>query len=119
MDATTARQALVGINLVLGGLFLLMPRIALRLYGLDPDRDQEAAYPVRYVGARLLLIAFLLGGEKDARRVMLDALPVIAATDAGANLLAAMSGEVPKRTVLLGAVTSAAALAVGFVAREE
>jgi hypothetical protein len=117
MDKHQARTALLAINIALGVLFLLFPKLTLRLYGLDPDRDESAAYPVRYLGARSLLFAALLMDE-DGREVLLEQWPVVLAVDSGANVLALVSGEVPKRTALLGGLTTGIAAAIGYLARD-
>lgn len=117
MDRDTARNALFGINFGLGLLFLLVPRLGLRLYGIDPDTDRAASYPLRYFGGRLLLVAALLRDD-DGQRSVLGSLPVFVATDGVANVMAAASGEVPKRTVVLGSATTALAFALGFTARD-
>lgn len=117
MDKDRARTALLGMNLGLGILFLVFPRLAMRLYGLDPDRDAAAAYPVRYFGGRLLVFAALLA-DREAAGTVLEQIPLIAGVDATGNALAAVTGEVPKRAWLLGALTSAVAAVIGFSARE-
>lgn len=57
------------VGLVFGIAFLLLPRLSLRLYGLDPDADPTAAYPLRYLGARPLLLAALMADETAAPRL--------------------------------------------------
>lgn len=117
MDSDQARTALLGMNLVIGILFLLLPKLTLRLYGLDPDDDRRAAYPVRYVGARSLVFAAMLADPKGSD-ALLKQLPVVAGVDAAANALAAGTGEVPRRTAALGALTSGVALVLGLIARD-
>ncbi|HVM12858.1 MAG TPA: hypothetical protein VM287_00815 [Egibacteraceae bacterium] len=116
MDKETARKALLGINLVVGIMFLLFPKLSMRLYGLDPEKDVGAAYPVRYVGGRSLTFAAMLSDDQGTD-VLTKQLPVIAGVDATANALAAMTGEVPKRVVVLGALTSGLATAFGLASR--
>lgn len=116
MDKSQARIAVLGINLVVGGLFLLAPRVGLRLYGVNPDDNKAAAYALRYLGARSLLLAVLLADD-DVARKLLDQAPLIAVGDVVANVAALRSGEVPKRTVALGALTSATGSALAFSAR--
>lgn len=117
MDKSQARTAVLGINLVVGVLFVLAPRLGLRLYGVDPDENEAAAYPLRYLGARSLLVAGLLADD-DLAGAVLDKAPLIAVGDGVVNVAALLSGEVPKRTVLLGALTSATGSALAFAARD-
>lgn len=117
MDKNQARNALLGINLVLGIAFLLFPRLSMRLYGLDPDRDAAAAYPLRYFGGRLLVFA-ALSMDKEVSGALMKQMPLTAGVDAVGNLSALATGEVPKRVAFLGALTSAVAAAIGFSARE-
>lgn len=116
MSKDQARTALLGFNLVIGLLFLLFPRLSMRLYGLDPDTDRAAAYPVRYVGARSLVFAAMLADDEGSTALMKQ-LPTVAAVDGVANCLAGVTGEVPRRVAALGALTSAAAVAVGLAGR--
>jgi hypothetical protein len=109
MNDDTAKNVLLGINFGFGFLFLLFPRLSMRLFGIDPDGG--GAYATRYLGGRLVLLGALLSGE-NGRRVLVEHWPVLAATDATANVLAAASGEVPKRAVVMGAATSATAIAL-------
>lgn len=117
MSKDQARVAFLGINLVVGVAFLFFPRLSMRLYGLDPDANPAAAYPVRYVGARSLILAALLLDD-EGRMALTKQLPVAAAVDATANGCAALTGEVPRRVALLGALTSAGALAAGARSRD-
>lgn len=113
MDRDQAHKALLGINLVIGAAFLLMPKLSMRLYGLDPQQNPTAAYPVRYVGARSLVFAAMLADD-DGSAALIRQMPVIAGVDATANVLAAATGEVPKRVAFLGALTSVVAAVLGF-----
>lgn len=85
----------------------------MRLYGLDPERNPHAAYPVRYLGARSLVFAALLA-DQEGSAALIKQTPVLAGVDATANLLAAASGEAPKRVAFLGALTSVVAVGLGF-----
>lgn len=117
MDKKQARTALLGINIVVGVAFLLAPKLSMRVYGLDPDADRAAAYPVRYVGARSVLLAALLTDDKGSDLVLRQ-LPLLAGVDATASAFALATGEVPRRAAVLGALTSAVAVAFGFLARD-
>lgn len=59
---------------------MLAPRLGLHLYGVDPDENKAAAYPLRYLGARSLLVAGLLADD-DLADAVLDKAPLIAAGD--------------------------------------
>ena len=113
MDGERAAKVLLAIDLVLGIAFLLFPRFSLRLYGLDPDAEPTAAYPIRYIGARSLLLAALMA-DAEGRPILVGKMPLIAATDAAVNGLALARGEVPRRVAVLGALTSAVAVGLGF-----
>lgn len=113
MDKDQAHKALLGINLVIGIAFLLMPKLSMRLYGLNPEQDATAAYPLRYVGARSLVLAAMLADDEGSA-ALIKQMPIIAGVDATANVLAAVTGEVPKRVALLGALTSGVAAVLGF-----
>lgn len=117
MSKDQARTALLGINLAVGVAFLLFPKVSLRLYGLDPESNRTAAYPLRYLGARSLILAAVLADD-DGQGALMKQLPLVAAVDATANALALTTGEVPRRVAVLGALTSAVAVAVGFMGRE-
>lgn len=118
MNKDQARLALLGINLAVGVGFLLFPQRSMRLYGVDPDTNPAAAYPVRYVGARSLVFAAMLA-DAEGSTVLMKQLPVVAAVDAVANGLAVITGEVPRRSALFGALTSAAAIAFGAAGRPD
>lgn len=117
MSKDQARTALLGINAAFGVAFLLFPKSSLRLYGLDPETNRTAAYPLRYLGARSLVLAAVLADD-DGQGPLMKQLPLIAAVDATANGLALITGEVPRRVALLGALTSAVAVAIGVMGRE-
>jgi hypothetical protein len=114
MSNDTAKNTLLGINFGIGFLFLLFPKLAMRLFGIDPEQGEPGAYATRYLGARSILLGALLAGEPEGRRALLKLFPLIAATDATANVLAGATGEVPKRSVVMGAITSAVAVAAGM-----
>jgi hypothetical protein len=114
MSNDAARNGLLAINFGIGVLFLLAPRLAMRLFGIDPDEGRLAAYATRYLGARSLLLGALLAGEPGGRRAVLRLFPLIAATDATLNILAARTGEAPRRTLLMGSLTSVTAVALGL-----
>jgi hypothetical protein len=116
MNAEQARMGLLGINLVVGVLFLLAPKLSMRLYGVSPDDNPAAPYPVRYVGARSLLIAALLANDRS-KDALLEQIPLVAAADGLANAAAGLTGEVPKRALVGGFVTSAIAAVLGLKAR--
>lgn len=117
MDRDQARMIFAGANLFFGVAFLLAPRLSLRVYGLDPERDQAAALALRYFGSRSLLLAALLADE-DTADAVLKQLPLVAATDGLACGAALVTGEVPKRSAIMAAVTSAITTAIGFQARK-
>lgn len=117
MDRETARKALLGINLVIGVAFLLFPKLSMRVYGLDPDANATAAYPVRYVGARSLVFAAMLADD-EGTNALIKQLPVVAAVDGTANVCAMVTGEVPRRVALLGALTSAVAAGIGLSGKD-
>lgn len=117
MTSDQARTVLLGINLAIGAAFLLFPKLSMRLYGLDPEADRAAAYPVRYVGARSLVFAAMLADD-DGSAALMKQLPTVAAVDAVANVCAGITGEVPRRVSIMGALTSAAAVAVGMAGRD-
>jgi hypothetical protein len=78
MDSKQARTVLITMNVVLGVVFLLFPRLAMRMYGIDPDQNRGAAYPCRYLGANSLLVAGMLAAILPARRAArLDVLEAL------------------------------------------
>ena len=117
MDRSQARMIFAGANAFFGILFLLMPRLALRLYGLDPDEDRTAGLALRYFGARCLMLAAMLADE-DTAEAALRQLPAVAAFDGFACTAALVTGEVPKRAALMAGVSSAVTIAIGLQARE-
>lgn len=117
MDQAQARKALLGINLVLGVMFVLFPRLSMRVYGLDPEDNASAAYPLRYLGARSLVLAALMADE-EGNEALAKQVAVFAGADTTVNVLAAASGEVPRRATLLGALTSAIGVGLSLANRQ-
>jgi hypothetical protein len=110
-----ARLLFSGFAIVSGAVFLLAPRSSLRLYGLDPEQD-GAAFVLRYVG-RVSLFVGVLAANEDTGEAVLRQLPVLALTDGVACAAGLLRGEITKRTALLAALTSVAALAAGIKGR--
>ena len=117
MDRDQARLVFTGANLLFGALFLLLPRLSLRLYGVDPEQNPAAATALRFFGSRNLVLGVMLADDKSADAVLRQ-VPVVAGADAVACLAGAVTGEVPKRTVLCAALTSAITSAIGWQARD-
>ena len=117
MDKEQARAALLGVNLVVGLAFLLFPKLSMRLYGVDADANPAAAYPLRYIGARSLLFSAMLLDE-DAADVLTEQTPVIVSADLTASGLALITGEVPRRAAVLGALTSGLTATLGMLGRD-
>jgi hypothetical protein len=117
MDQTTAKNILVGIRLAFAAAWLA-PRLSGRIFGLDSEANPQAPYLGRLFAAREgLMAAQLLTAEDDELDRALTAQIAVDVADVAASVAAGTRGYVPKRTMVMGALTALAAAALGVLAR--
>ena len=113
-----ARRILAVIRLVNGGIALGAPRWFLRTIGVDPEANGAAVFVLRLFGVRNLYLGYELlaarGGEADDA---VRAAVYIHASDASAAILAGLTGGLPARAALSGALTSSVNTALSILAR--
>lgn len=95
-------SALAGIRAVIGVLTWLAPRLAARLFGIDPDANPQLPYVARLFAIRdLALAAGLQSSSGDALRLWVRIGMACDAADAAAGLLAGRRGELSKLSTAL------------------
>jgi len=118
VKADRARKMLALVRLVNGGIALVAPRWFLRTLGVDPDTNGPALYVLRLFGIRALWLGYQLlvaqGEELDAA---VRSAALIHASDAGAAILAGVTGALPARAAATAAVTSSINTALSIAAR--
>lgn len=102
-----ARIALAWIRLLNGGMALLVPGFLARQIGIDPEANPGITYVFRMFGIRTVLIgAELLGGESSTRDEALHRAVLIHASDTLAAFLASLSGNFPKKSRVIIAISA-------------
>jgi len=113
-----ARKILAVIRLVNGGIALAAPRWFLRTIGVDPETNGAAVYVLRMFGVRTLYLGYQLlaaGGEELDEAVRAGVY--IHASDATAAILGGLTGALPARAALSGALTSSVNTVLSLLAR--
>ena len=114
-----ARVALASIRLINGGLALFAPAFLARQVGADPETDPGISYAFRMFGVRTVLIGVdLLAEDRGVRSHAVDRALPIHASDTMAAILAARSGRLGSRGLLLVAI-SALNTVLAVLARRE
>lgn len=120
MTPEGARSTLSTMRLIIGASALLAPRLAGRLFALDPDENPQAMLLGRLFGVRNAAIGLTLrdGAPEEQRRwlrygVAIDVIDIAALAAAGAR------GTVSKRAVVLIGATASVATALGAVAQRD
>ena len=120
MPPSTAITALAGMRVSIGAGAWATPRVAGRLFGLDPDGNPQLPYLGRLFGVReLALAAGTLSTEGEARRRWLQLGVICDVADAAAALLARRRGYVGPVTTVLLTVPAVGAAALGVVALQQ
>ena len=102
-------KALAGIRAGIGVLTWLAPRLAARLFGIDPDANPQLPYVARLFAIRdLALAAGLQSSSGNALRLWVRIGMACDAADAAAGVLAGRRGEL---STLSTALVTAPALA--------
>jgi hypothetical protein len=106
---------LVGVRFVFGTASWFAPKLTLRLLGMNPDTNPEAAYVSRLFGMRdAALGAGLISTKGDARRLWWKIGIACDLADVAAGVVSARSGQLPKnvfvRAILIGAGVVGASL---------
>lgn len=117
MDRDKAIKALVGLRMGIGVGAWLTPRLAGRLFGLDPRGNPQAPYLSRLFGARdFALAAGVLGAEGDAQRQWLIAGLACDVADSLAGVAGGRGGYLSAFPAILVTGTALSAVALGVVA---
>jgi hypothetical protein len=117
VDRDKAIKALVGLRTGIGVGAWLTPRLAGRLFGLDPRGNPQAPYLSRLFGARdFALAAGVLGAQGDAQRQWLIAGLACDVADSLAGIAGGRGGYLPAVTTVLVTGTALSAVALGAVA---
>ena len=118
---TGTGRALVAARTTLGLSTLFAPRLAGRVFLLDPDANPQLAYVGRMWGARnLALAAGLVGARGPSRRRWWAINVAVDAIDAAASIVSWRRGELgtPAAVLVTGVALTAVALGAASVAGE-
>ena len=104
-----------------GALCLLSPKLAARVFLLDPKTNPQLSYMGRMFGSREIALGVitLAAPDGEARRRLIQLGVAVDATDAVTGIVTAASGAVPKKTGFLLTVAGAASTATGVMALQE
>lgn len=115
-----ARQALTALRLTIGTAAWLTPRLAAKLFGVDPDDNPAAPFVARLFGARdIAMGAVMLEGDEDEVARWIDYGIAIDAADAVAAIAGGVRGYLPKRTAIMAGLAATSAVALGVIARDK
>lgn len=118
LTPSQALQALTGLRLAVGTGAMLTPRLAGKLFGLDPAANPQATYVGRLFATRDLMMGYALtateGGELDRWLAWGVAVDL---GDAAAAVAGGLRGYIPKRAMVLAGLTALGAAALGMAAR--
>lgn len=118
LKADRARKTLAFIRLVNGGIAFVAPRWFLRTIGVDPDTNGPAVYVLRLFGIRTIWLGYqLLAAQGEELDAVIRSAAVIHASDAGAAVLAGLTGALPARAAVTAAITSGINTALSVAAR--
>ncbi len=107
-------KALAGIRAVIGVLTWLAPRLAARLFGIDPDANPQLPYVARLFAIRdLALAAGLQSSSGNALRLWVRIGMACDAADAAAGVLAGRRGELSKLSTALVTAPALAGVQLG------
>lgn len=115
VDSETLYRAAAGIALAIGVLALISPKLALRIYGVDPDRvTGPGAFGWRLFAVRNIVIgAAAIRGSRAAR----DTALLVQPPDQLVFLHAWRTGGIPAHTAAMALATSAAVAGLSLQAR--
>ena len=119
MTVTTAqaRTTLATMRLAIGASSLVAPRLAGKLYALDPDANPQAAFLGRLFGVRNAAIGLTLleGAPAEQDRWLRYGLAIEAA-DIAALIAAYARGTISRRALVMIGCTAGVAAALGAIA---
>jgi len=108
-------------RIAVGTVSLLSPKLAARLFLLDPDSNPQLPYLGRLFGSREIALGMitLAAPDGEARRRLIQVGVAVDAADALTGIVSAASGSVPKKTALLLTVAGVASTTTGVLALQE
>lgn len=115
MEQTT--QAIVGLRSALGIGVWVAPRLAGRLFGLDPKGNPQLSYVGRLFGVRDVALAYGLATSSGPERTLWLRIGLACdIADAAAGVLGGRSGDLPKLAMVLVTGTALGAAGLGVAA---
>lgn len=113
-------KLLISIRVSIGAGTWLAPRLAGRLFGLDPPGNPQLPYVGRLFGVRdVVLGAGAQLATGDSRRLWLQLGLACDAADAAAGIIAGRNGEIPAFTTILVTAPALMGIALGAAALKE
>lgn len=119
MQPRQARTYLAGLRIGLGAMWLA-PGLGAKIFGLDPEEQSSVKLMARLFAVRDLAlgVALLQSDGADADR-QVDLGIAVDTADLAAILMAASRREIGARTLVIGGLAAAGAMALGIMGREE
>jgi hypothetical protein len=112
-----AEQSLIGLRTALGTAVWVAPRIAGRLFGLDPKGNPQLPYVGRLFGVRDVALAYGLATSTGPERSLWLRVGLACdLADAAAGVLGGRSGDLPKLATVLVTGTALSAAGLGVAA---
>jgi len=103
-------------RIAVGTLSLLSPKLAARLFFLDPGTNPQVPYVTRLFGSReVALGAITLASSGAARERLVQVGIAVDGADMVTGVAAASTGAVPKKAGILMAVLASGAVASGVL----
>jgi hypothetical protein len=107
-------------RITIGTISLLSPKLAARLFLLDPKTNPQLPYLGRLFGSREIALGVItLAAPDDVRRRLIQVGVAVDAADALTGIASVVSGSVPKKTALLLTVAGVASTTTGVLALQE
>jgi hypothetical protein len=115
-------QGLIGLRGALGAGVWLAPKLAGRLFGLDPVGNPQLSYVGRLFGVRDIALAYGVATSSGPERTLWLRIGLACdLADAAAGILGRRSGDLPKLATVLvtGTALGAAGLGISALIGEE
>ena len=119
-----ARRALMSLRTAVGWSSMVMPRLTLRIFGVNAAEQPGLVYVLRLFGIRDILMAYQLYQAQTVHSTaeeMEEALRqgmAVEGIDTLSALVAGARGNISARTAAMGAGTAALAAAIGYMGRD-
>ncbi|MGY9072047.1 MAG: hypothetical protein ACKVHU_03760 [Acidimicrobiales bacterium] len=119
-----ARRTLMSLRTLIGWSAMLMPRVLLRIFGVDPAAQPSTVHALRLFGIRDILMAYQLYQNQtihstaDEMEETLRQGIAVDGIDAISGVAAGLRGDISLRTTLMGSGTAALAAALGYQGRD-